>query len=265
MSNTAIPGISGALLAGLLSFLSPCVLPLIPVYLSFISGESLSEIRAGTKRLPLFFRSLCFILGFTVVFVLLALLFGTGVHFIGSSIPRIIMRVAGGLIIVLGLHMIFDFIPFLRAEIKMEAPKNTASFSKAFLFGMLFATGWSPCIGPILSSILIFAAHTGNAFRAALLLGAYSIGLGLPFLLVGLFFDKTEPLLRWFKRHATGVKIAAGILIIVFGILMLTASLTGISAFFVRLGYSLEEYAQTGKPLSSIAKLLARWLQFQGI
>lgn len=267
MGSPSLPGLFGAFFAGLLSFLSPCVLPLIPVYLSFISGESLAEIREGkTGRMQLFLRSLCFVLGFTFVFVLLALLFGTGAHFIGSSLPRIIMRVAGAVVILLGLNMIFDFIPFLRGELKAQVPNKAVGFSKAFLFGMLFAAGWSPCIGPILSSILLFAAQSGNAVKSALLLGAYSLGLGLPFLLVGLFFDKAEPLLKWFKCHARAVKITAGLLIIFFGILMLTAGLASISIFFIKIGYALEEYAQTGTPpFSTIAGVLARWLQFQGV
>lgn len=288
MNSASLPGIFGAGLAGLLSFLSPCVLPLIPVYLSFISGESLTEIREAKKgRLRLFLRSLAFVAGFTVVFVLLAILFGSGARFIGSSIPRIVMRAAGGVVIVLGVNMIFDFIPFLRNQLKMQASRaiitkptseNGAEqsgssfggaavrFFKAFLFGMLFAAGWSPCIGPILSSILIFAAQSGNAGQAALLLCAYSVGLGLPFLLVGLFFDQAQPILRWFKQHAHGVKITAGILIIFFGVLMLTAGLSSISANFLKLGAALEDYANTGKPpFSSIAGLLARWLQFQGV
>ncbi len=287
MNSASLPGIFGAGLAGLLSFLSPCVLPLIPVYLSFISGESLAEIReAKTGRLRLFLRSLSFVAGFTVVFVLLAILFGSGARFIGSSIPRIVMRVAGGLVIILGINMIFDFIPFLRNQFKVQTSRTAvkygaeeeaeqtgsafgraaASFFKAFLFGMLFAAGWSPCIGPILSSILIFAAQSGNAGQAALLLCAYSVGLGLPFLLVGLFFDQAQPILRWFKQHAHGVKITAGILIIFFGILMLTAGLSSISASFLKIGAALEEYANTGiPPFSSIAGVLARWLQFQGV
>ena len=267
MGSASLPGLFGAFFAGLLSFLSPCVLPLIPVYLSFISGESLTEIREGSSgRMRLFLRSISFVLGFTVVFVLLAILFGTGARFIGSSAPRVIMRVAGVVVIILGLNMLFDFIPFLRGEIKAQAPNSAASFSKAFFFGMLFAAGWSPCIGPILSSILLFAAQSENAVKAALLLGAYSLGLGIPFLLVGLFFDKTEPLLRWFKQHARGVKITAGILIIFFGILMVTAGLASITAFFTKIGYALEDYAQTGTPpFSSIAGALARWLQFQGV
>ncbi|MEL3906748.1 MAG: cytochrome c biogenesis protein CcdA [Treponema sp.] len=267
MNSPSIPGLLGAFFAGLLSFLSPCVLPLIPVYLSFISGESLSEIREGKKgRLHLFMRSVSFVLGFTCVFVLLALLFGTGARFIGSSLPGVIMRAAGIIVILLGVNMIFDFIPFLRGEVKAQIPNKAAGFSKAFLFGMLFAAGWSPCIGPILSSILLFAAQSGNAFKAAFLLGAYSIGLGLPFLLAGLFFDKAEPLLQWFKRHSHGVKITAGVLIIFFGILMLTAGLASISTFFIKMGYVLEDYAQRGTPpFSTIAGALARWLQFQGI
>lgn len=267
MGNASLPGLFGAFFAGLLSFLSPCVLPLIPVYLSFISGESLAEIREGSSgRLRLFLRSVSFVLGFTVIFVLLAILFGTGARFIGSSLPRIIMRSAGVIVIILGLNMLFDFIPFLRGQIKAQAPGTVAGFSKAFLFGMLFAAGWSPCIGPILSAILLFAAQSGALMRSALLLAAYSLGLGIPFLLVGLFFDRAEPVLQWFKRHARGVKIISGLLIIFFGLLMVSAGLASITVFFVKLGYILEAYAQKGVPiLSAIAGFLARWLQFQGV
>lgn len=131
MGSASLPGLFGAFFAGLLSFLSPCVLPLIPVYLSFISGESLTEIReGGSGRMRLFFRSISFVLGFTVVFVLLAILFGTGARFIGSSAPRVIMRIAGAVVIILGLNMLFDFIPFLRGEIKAQAPNSAASFFK---------------------------------------------------------------------------------------------------------------------------------------
>ncbi len=265
--NSSLPGLFGSFAAGLLSFLSPCVLPLIPVYLSFISGESLADIREGKNgRMQLFIRSLAFVLGFTVVFVLLAMLFGTGAHFIGSNMPIVIMRIAGVLIIILGLNVLFDFIPFLRTEIKAQAPGNAASIGKSFLFGMLFAAGWSPCIGPILSSILIFAAQSGNAFHAAFLLCAYSLGLGLPFLLVGFFFDKAEPALKWFKQHAHGIKITSGIFLICFGLLMLTSGLSSFTVFLMKASYNLEAYSKTASPpLSTIAAALARWMQFQGI
>ncbi|MGP1594905.1 MAG: cytochrome c biogenesis CcdA family protein [Treponema sp.] len=267
MGNVPLPSLFGAFAAGFLSFLSPCVLPLIPVYLSFISGESLTQIRnEQASKFRLFLRSLSFVLGFTAVFVLLALLFGAGARFIGSTMPLIIMKAAGIFVIILGLNMLFDFIPFLRGEVKAQLPREAAGFSKAFLFGMLFAAGWSPCIGPILSSILLFAAQSGNAAYSAILLCSYSLGLGIPFLLTGLFFDKAEPVLRWFKKHARGVKISAGLMIIFFGILMLTSGLSGLSILFIKMGYALEEYAKSGTPpFSTIAGVLAQWLQFQGM
>ncbi|MGP1577104.1 MAG: cytochrome c biogenesis protein CcdA [Treponema sp.] len=266
MISSTLPSLFGSFAAGLLSFLSPCVLPLIPVYLSFISGESLAQIRSGKEgKFRLFLRSVSFVLGFTVIFVLLALLFGTGAHFIGSVMPLIIMKAAGILVIMLGLNMLFDFIPFLRGTVTAQLPREAAGFSKAFVFGMLFAAGWSPCIGPILSSILLFAAQSGNALHSVILLAAYSLGLGIPFLLAGLFFDKAEPIFRWFKKHTRGVKITAGLMIIFFGILMLTSGLSSLSVFFIKMGYALEEYAASGTPpFSTIAGALARWLQFQG-
>lgn len=267
MNEPTLPSIFVAFFAGLLSFLSPCVLPLIPMYLSFISGESITDImNEKAVRTRLFFKSLSFVLGFTVVFVLLAFLFGTGVHFIGSSIPGLITKISGMLIIILGLNILFDFIPFLRTELRATKAINGASFSKAFLFGMLFAAGWSPCIGPILSSILIFAAGSGNPIYAVILLIAYSFGLGLPFLIVGFFFDKADGLLNWLKRHSKGIRIISGVLIVIFGLLMLTEGLDSITRIFLSMSYSLQSVAEKDIPIISvIASKLAAWLQFQGI
>jgi cytochrome c-type biogenesis protein len=264
-----IPGLFAAFAAGLLSFLSPCVLPLIPVYISFISGESAADLRSGNvRRFPILLRSLFFVSGFTVVFVLLAVIFGGGMRFIGSSASLVISRIAGVLVIILGVNILFDFLPFLRRDSRAQAAssKGLPGAGKSMLLGMAFAAGWSPCIGPILSSILLYAGRGGNVPYAAILLALYSVGLGLPFVLAGIFFDRMIPVLGWFKRHMTAVKIISGLLLIAFGVSMLTGSLSGITIFFLKAGSALEEFSQTGPLwLRPAAAFIARWLSFQGL
>ena len=258
----AVPGLFAAFTAGLLSFLSPCVLPLIPVYLSFISGESASALKTGTvKKGMLILRTLYFIAGFTLVFVLMGIIFGGGMRFIGSSASSIITRVSGILVIILAFNTIFDFIPFLRTEMRAQAHSG-----KAILLGMAFAAGWTPCIGPILSSILMFAGRDGNIAHSAILLALYSLGLGIPFLLTGIFFDRSAPVLAWLKRHFLAVRIISGILLFLFGLALLTDSLSNTTQIFLKLGYALEESANTGPNwFKPIASFLTKWFTFQGL
>lgn len=258
----ATPGLFAAFTAGLLSFLSPCVLPLIPVYLSFISGESASALKEGTvKRGLLILRTLYFIAGFTLVFVTMGIVFGGGMRFIGSSASSIITRISGILVIILAFNTMFDFIPFLRTEVRASAHTG-----KAILLGMAFAAGWTPCIGPILSSILMFAGRDGNIAYSAILLSLYSLGLGIPFLLTGIFFDRSAPVLAWLKRHFLAVRIISGILLLLFGIALLTDSLSNTTQVFLKLGYTLEEAAASGPSwFKPIALFLSKWFTFQGL
>ncbi len=264
MIPTNAPGFLSAFAAGLLSFASPCVLPLIPVYLSFISGESVrgKETDSG-KKMVLFYRTLLFVAGFSIVFVLLAVIFGGGMRFLGSSAHTWISRVSGLLVILLGINIMFDLIPVLRREVRIQASTHRAT---PLLLGMAFGAGWTPCIGPILSTILLFAGQAGEVPRAALLLTMYSAGFGLPFIIASLFFDRMQPLFSWLKRHGSAVKIVSGVLLISFGLVMLAGNLTQVTVFFLKAGYAMEELSQTGpqwfKPLASF---LSRWLLFQGI
>ncbi len=268
-SLALLPGMLAALGAGLLSFLSPCVLPLIPIYLSFISGESAAALKTGTvSRFFILRRSLFFVAGFTFIFVLLAIIFGGGMRFLGSSASLIINRAAGALVIILALNTLFDFIPFLRGEARFDAAKTGTppGILKAFLLGMAFAAGWTPCIGPVLSGILVFAGQSGNIARAALLLTLYSAGLGIPFILAGLFLDKAQPVLNFFKKHGRAVKIVSGLLLLVFGLMILTGGLQNITVAFLKAGYALEELSQTGPQwFRPLAAFLSRWLTFQGV
>lgn len=235
---TDVPGFFAAFAAGFLSFASPCVLPLIPIYLSFITGESASALKAGNaKRSVLLARSALFVLGFAIVFVILAIAFGGGMSLAGNRASAVVTKVAGVMVILLALNMIFDFVPLLRGEFRADMNraggrqlagdgakdrrKTGAGPLRAVLIGMAFAAGWTPCIGPVLSSILLYAGGSGNAARAAILLALYAAGLGLPFMLAGIFFDRLLPALDFLKRHALAVRIVTAVLLIILAIPMI--------------------------------------------
>ncbi|MEI6388471.1 MAG: cytochrome c biogenesis protein CcdA [Spirochaetota bacterium] len=239
--------------AGLLSFLSPCVLPLIPGYLSFISGYGLADIREGRARGNVLARTLAFTLGFTLVFTLLGLLFAGGGALLGGGVPklglasggglppaRIIAIVAGAVVTLLGLNLLFDVVKLLNLEARFHPSDKPRGLGGAVLFGMAFAAGWSPCIGPILASILLFAARESDLVKSLFLLLAYSAGLALPFVAVGLFFDRLKPLLDFFRRRAREVRIASGLLLVVLGIVMIVGRLSAISSAAVNFGFFLQ-------------------------
>lgn len=236
-----------ALGAGLLSFLSPCVLPVIPGYLSFISGKGASELKSGQERAFVFFRTLFFALGFSAVFVILGIVFSGSGMLLGGKTARLITIIAGILIIVFGINMIFDFIKFLNREARAHVSSRPAGAAGAFLVGMAFGAGWTPCIGPILMSILFMASRAGGAGKAAILLSAYSLGLAIPFLLAGLFFEKMGPILNWFKKRGDKVRIVSGILLIIIGLAMAFGRLAAINSFFTRMGFQLK-YAMSSSP-----------------
>jgi len=234
-----------ALGAGLLSFLSPCVLPLIPGYLSFISGAGADEIRSGSRRAGVFYRTLFFVLGFSAVFVGLGLAFSGGGMLVAGRSNRIVSIVAGSIIVVLGLNTMFDFIKMLDLEARAHVsakPKNAAG---AFVVGMAFGAGWTPCVGPILASILFMAARSGGALKAVALLSAYSAGLALPFLAAGLFFERLAPVWAWFKRHGRAVRLASGALLVAIGLSMALGRLTAVNAVAARTGIALKAYIAT--------------------
>jgi cytochrome c-type biogenesis protein len=258
-------GILAALAAGLLSFLSPCVLPLIPGYLSFVSGYGLADIRSGGARPAVFKRTLAFVAGFTIVFVALGLLLSGATILIGG-LSRTITIVAGILIAILGLNLVFDFIKLLDLEARFHVAEKPRGFFGAFLIGVSFAAGWSPCIGPILASILVYASQEGSALRSIVLLSAYSIGLAAPFLAVGLFFDRLGPLMAWFKKHALGVRVVSGLLLVALGASMALGKLGAVSGAAVRWGQTLAESAQNAPEfLRPIVTFISNWLLFQGI
>ena len=235
----------GAFIAGVLSFISPCVLPLIPGYLSFISGVSLEEMRgmpvaaaagggtvavstgvsAAAKR-QVIITSLFFILGFSLVFVSL----GASATFLGQFLMErltIFGKVAGVLLIIFGLHTIGVFkIPFLLNEARVQANTKPASMIGAVIVGISFAFGWTPCIGPILSAILLFAAQQETVNQGILLLSIYSLGLAIPFLLTALAINQFFAAFKKIRRHYHTIEIVSGVLMIVVGVLIFTNRFT---------------------------------------
>lgn len=233
-------GILAAFAAGLLSFLSPCVLPLVPSYLAMLAGTSVASVRDALprERALVFGRSIAFALGFTVVFVTLGLVLSRATAMIGGA-SRTLSVAAGLAVIILGLNVTFDFLKVLNREARFHPASRPAGAVSAFLFGAAFAAGWSPCVGPILASIL-FLAGTGSAGRAAVLLGLYSFGLALPFLAAGAFFARLERPLGYIKKHLKTVRLASGALLVLIGSSMLAGNFRTLSGSLTRWGYALD-------------------------
>ena len=213
--------------AGLLSFLSPCVLPLVPVYLASLCGPEILEPKASRGRVPIFFHSLSFVVGFSIVFITL----GVGAGLAGFAISAniiLIRRIAGSLLIVFGVFMLAALkIPWLNYE-KRLAPSlgSTTGYLRSLLTGAIFSLAWTPCVGPILGGILTLAWSSETAWHGASLLAVYSLGLGLPFLIIGAAFDSLTPLLKHIRAYSTPIYIAGGLLLITVGVLILTSNLT---------------------------------------
>jgi cytochrome c-type biogenesis protein len=210
--------------AGLASFLSPCVLPVVPVYLASLSGPEIFE--GKTSRISTFLHSLSFVAGFTIVFMVLGVSAGLAGFAIGSYLP-IIREIAGSLLIALGLFMLAALkVPWLNYERRLTQSTGRATgYLRSFLTGSLFSFAWTPCVGPILGGILTLAWASETALNGAYLLAVYSLGLGLPFLIIGATLDSAKPLLRRIYRYSGLIHIAGGILLIAVGILILTNNL----------------------------------------
>lgn len=217
-----------AFFAGVVSFLSPCVLPLIPGYISMVSKLSFEELKndaAEGKTRKVLIPSLLFVLGFSTVFVTL----GISASFVGSFIAQnkiLLLQISGVIIILFGLFaMDILKIPALYREKRVALPGANLGLIGTFLLGVAFGFGWTPCVGPILASILLYASTAENAGKGAALLFVYSAGLGLPFLLTGLLLSRALNAFGWIKRHYGFYKFTVGGTLIVVGILMVTNNL----------------------------------------
>jgi len=228
-----------AMLAGLLSFLSPCVLPLFPSYLSFVAGVSYDELAgpaaSARARRAVLGSSILFIAGFSFVFVALGLPFSI----LGQALAkhqRTISQVGGAFIIAMGLYVAgWLRIPFLMRYWKVEMQARPAGYLGAFLAGITFAAGWTPCVGPILGAILTLAGTVGKASTGVLMLAAYSLGLAIPFFLGALALNRFLALFDRYKRFLPAVSTASGLLLVAVGLLLVTNYFTTLSALALRL------------------------------
>jgi cytochrome c-type biogenesis protein len=223
----------GAFLAGLLSFVSPCVLPIVPPYLAWLAGLSFDELKSETiesaTRRRIILAALAFVLGFATVFVAL----GATASVIGKTIAQyfdVLSVIAGIIIIIMGLHFVGAFrIALLYREARIQVGRKPAGMVGAYVMGLAFAFGWTPCVGPVLAAILFVAGSEGTALRGASLLAAYSFGIGIPFLLAAVFASRFLAWAARFKKHMHKVEIAIGIFLILTGLLFVTGQMSVIS------------------------------------
>lgn len=220
VNSSLIVGLPVALLAGFVSFFSPCVLPLLPGYLSYATGLSAGEVVQGTgRRRRMLAGTSLFVLGFGVVFVV----FGVVAGGLGAALAthlRTIEIIAGLVCIVVGL-IFADAIPLGQRTVR-PARVGAVGLAAAPLLGAAFAFGWTPCIGPTLSVVMSLAMSEGSAVRGGVLAVAYALGLGLPFIIIGLAFDRFAGTVAWFKRHGRAVQRVGGVLLIIVGLLLLS-------------------------------------------
>lgn len=211
-----------AFTAGLFSFLSPCVLPLVPVYLASLVGPELLNKQGAGRRLPTFLHSLSFVLGFSLIFTTMGAIAGLTGFAINPGLA-LLNKISGSLLIVFGLFLLAALkVPWLNYEKRLSPSLgSTTGYLRSFLIGASFSLAWTACVGPILGAILSIALNTATAWYGAYLLAIYSLGLGLPFLVIGLAFDSLIPVLRRIQRYTRIIHLVSGLLLIVIGILVL--------------------------------------------
>jgi cytochrome c-type biogenesis protein len=230
-------GIGIAAVAGLGSFLAPCILPMIPAFLAYISGTTLTELQRnnGTvnlvaSRLNILLNTIFFVAGFTIVFSVLGVVLNSVISTSAGKLLADFNHIGGIIIIAFGTFMLLSSkISKLNFEKKIIPSRTKASYPLSFIFGLAFATGWTPCIGPILGSILTLAATSpGHAF---VLLLSYSLGLGIPFILMGVFFSRFTRFIKSMSKHLKYYSVIMGALIIILGVLVYTNQLAAIASF----------------------------------
>lgn len=225
-----LPAMFVALIAGLVSFASPCVLPIVPPYLAYMSGISLSDIsETGKGRARATLTSLFFVLGLSTVFLLLGFTASAfGAFFLKNQ--DLFAKISGVVVIVFGLHFLSVFrIPFLDREARIETGDQGGSAFGAYILGLAFAFGWTPCIGPQLGAILSLAASEASVARGTLLLGFYALGLGVPFLLAAVFLSRAVGVMNRLKRHLGLIEKIMGVLLLIVGIALVTGAFSSFS------------------------------------
>jgi cytochrome c-type biogenesis protein len=229
----------GAALAGLLSFFSPCVLPLVPAYLCFLSGASMEDLmqqdnpdRQLERRV--FISALFFVTGFSIVFVILGAAATVLSQFVAQHMI-ILSRIAGVVIVLFGLHYSGMLrIPFLNFEKRFHLDSRPAGLMGSFLLGLAFAFGWTPCVGPILATILMLATTGDDSSGGILLLTVYALGIGIPFLIAAFGVRPFMAFMRRFRHHMRRVEITIGVLLITTGVMIFTGSLSAISNWLLQ-------------------------------
>lgn len=226
--------------AGLLSFVSPCVLPLVPSYISYITGLSVEQLTDASERVKfkkaIVLNSLIFIAGFSTVFIA----FGASASFLGQILityQDYLRRIGGALIVVFGLYLLGILnLNFLQIEHRYQFRNRPAGYLGSFLIGIAFAAGWTPCVGPVLGSILLYASTTDSLLSGVVLLTFYSLGLGVPLFLTALGVDRFLAYFKGLRAYMRGVSVVSGVLLIVVGVMVFTNSLTMITSFLERYG-----------------------------
>lgn len=230
LDATLLPAIIIAMSAGLLSFLSPCVLPIVPPYLAYMGGVSmgaLEEDRAARRRVLL--AAAFFVLGLSTVFLLLGFAFSA----LGRTFLQFqdwFLLIAGIIVMIFGAHFVGVFrIGFLDREARVDIGDKGGSAMGAYILGLAFAFGWTPCLGPILGTILGLAASEADVARGTVLLAFYALGLGIPFLLVAAFFPRLKGVMAWMKRHMGRIERTSGLLLWTVGLMMITGQFAAMS------------------------------------
>lgn len=233
--------LGAAFLAGVLSFLSPCILPLIPGYICFLSGLSLKELQESSERKKIIkkavFSSIFFVTGFSVVFVSLGASASLAGKFLSSHL-KVFSRISGILVMILGLHLLGVFkISWLNVDKRLRIEHHIGGLFGAFLVGLAFAFGWTPCFGPILVGILTLAATQKTLFKGVVLLAVYSLGLGIPFIITGFSIGLFMRFFKAYQRFIRTGEIIAGLVLIIVGLFIFTNSLTTLIEFVPRFFY----------------------------
>lgn len=225
-----LPAMLVALTAGVISFLSPCVLPIVPPYLAYMSGVSMNDIQGdGAGRRRAIVAALFFVLGLSTVFLFLGFTASAfGAFFLQNQ--DVFARISGGVVIVFGLHFLGVFrISILDREARLDTGDSGGSAFGAYVLGLAFAFGWTPCIGPQLGAILSLAASEASVTRGTLLLGIYAAGLGIPFLLAAMFLTRAMGVMNRIKKHMKTIERAMGVLLLVVGVALVTGAFSTFS------------------------------------
>ena len=238
MTDTATVSLGLAFVAGLISFLSPCVLPLVPSYITFVTGMTLDELTAegrDSARRRAAAHAALFVLGFTLVFIAL----GAGASALGASLRRslpLIQQVGGVMIVAFGLYMLGVLrLPGLSREARVQLASKPAGFVGSVVVGMTFGAGWTPCVGPVLASILLYAGAKATLAKGILLLAVYGLGLGVPFFVAAVSLNWYLAGAQRLKRWLRPIELLAGAVMVVLGVLLVTGKFTILSHFFAGL------------------------------